>query len=67
MKHGKGKWRKGEGDLINEYIGEYYFDKKHGKGTFKWASGNVYTGEYRNDEREGFGVMTWTDGSKYEG
>lgn len=36
---------------MNEYIGEYHLDKKHGKGTFKWASGNVYTGEYRNDER----------------
>lgn len=28
LKHGKGVWQKGEGDLISIYEGEYMNDKK---------------------------------------
>ena len=40
---------------------------KHGKGKFKWASGNTYEGDYEHDERHGVGNMKWTDGSEYRG
>lgn len=29
---------------MHEYVGQYLKDKKHGKGCFKWASGNRYVG-----------------------
>lgn len=51
----------------NEYEGEYKYDKKCGKGVFKWASGNIYVGSYKDDERNGYGEMRWTDGSVYRG
>eukprot|EP00826_Nyctotherus_ovalis_P065096 TRINITY_DN9560_c0_g1_i1.p1 TRINITY_DN9560_c0_g1~~TRINITY_DN9560_c0_g1_i1.p1 ORF type:complete len:260 (+),score=48.02 TRINITY_DN9560_c0_g1_i1:250-1029(+) len=49
------------------YEGQYYKDKKHGFGIFKWATGNIYRGQYKADEREGIGEMKWTDGSIYIG
>lgn len=37
----------------SSYVGDYKNDKKHGKGVYTWASGNVYKGEYWEDERNG--------------
>lgn len=67
LKHGKGRWQKGEGEQISVYEGDYVNDKKEGQGVFRWASGNLYEGEFKDDERHGKGTMVWTDGSKYEG
>lgn len=70
LKQGKGRWRSGptgQQGSINQYEGEYLNDRKHGFGTFTWASGNVYKGEYKEDERHGQGEMTWTDGTSYVG
>jgi hypothetical protein len=33
------------------YEGDYINDRKHGKGVFTWASGNIYKGDYNEDER----------------
>jgi hypothetical protein len=49
------------------YNGDYFRDKKHGIGIYKWPSGNEYRGNYVNDKREGYGEMYWTDGSFYKG
>ena len=35
---------------------------KHGKGEFRWASGNRYVGSYKKDKRHGYGEMYWKDG-----
>ena len=51
----------------NTYEGEYFLDKKHGFGEFKWESGNYYKGNYKEDQRHGYGEMFWTDGSSYKG
>jgi hypothetical protein len=67
MKHGKGKWMKSRDATSNCYEGDYYMDKKHGYGEFKWSSGNVYKGNYKSDLRNGYGEMYWTDGSVYKG
>ena len=50
MKHGFGFWSKGNPPKQSTYEGDYFKDKKHGKGKFVWASGNVYEGGYANDE-----------------
>jgi hypothetical protein len=49
------------------FDGQYFMDKKHGKGRFEWESGNTYAGDYDSDDRHGFGEMMWTDGSHYKG
>jgi len=67
LKHGQGKWQKGEAGSITSYEGEYKRDKKHGYGIFHWASGNLYKGNFKDDERHGRGIMIWTDGSTYDG
>jgi len=68
MKHGKGSWKKEETNPIgNQYAGEYYNDKKHGHGEFKWESGNRYSGSYMFDKRHGYGEMFWKNGTVYKG
>jgi len=48
--------RDGEGFWINEigdeYQGFFKNDKKNGKGTYKWANGNIYNGEFLDDMRQ---------------
>ena len=39
------------------YVGDFMNDRKHGKGEFRWASGNFYRGVFREDKREGVGMM----------
>ena len=42
--------------------------KRHGRGTYTWASGNRYEGEWRDNKPHGHGTFTWAaDGSRYEG
>jgi hypothetical protein len=33
------------------YQGEWKDDKKHGKGKYTYASGNVYEGEWKDDKK----------------
>ena len=44
------------------YEGEYKGDKKEGRGTCHYASGNVYEGEWKRGEREGRGTYRYADG-----
>jgi hypothetical protein len=67
LKNGHGWWRRHKENPSSQYEGEYSNDKKHGWGTFTWASGNIFKGNYKFDEWEGEGEMIWTDGSSYKG
>jgi len=49
------------------YYGQMEGGKKHGYGTYTWASGSKYVGEWKNGTRDGNGTKTWADGSKYVG
>ena len=40
---------------------------KHGKGTFKYNSGNEYNGNWKNDKMSGYGVYYSNEGWRYEG
>ena len=46
--------------------GQFKDDKKNGKGTYYFASGNKYVGDWVEDNRTGQGVLTYTDGDRYE-
>lgn len=39
----------------------------HGRGNYKFTSGNEYNGEWCNNVMNGFGKMLYADGSSYEG
>ena len=73
-----GEWvegmRHGAGRLSFDAAGKAYYDggwksdKKSGKGTMVYASGNVYVGDWVGDVKNGRGKMTWiTSGESYEG
>ena len=41
--------------------------ERHGKGTMKWANGDVYVGEFYQGSRQGAGTLHFADGSEYVG
>jgi len=38
-----------------------------GRGTYRYANGNVYEGEYKADQKEGRGTFRFASGNVYEG
>ena len=60
--HGFGVYKNLSGDI---YAGQWKFDKAHGKGFMKWASGSSYDGDWVDNKRHGFGVSK--DGAIYAG
>ncbi len=49
------------------YRGEFFDDKKHGKGRYEFANGNFYEGHFAKDRRDGKGRYSWTCGDSYDG
>lgn len=57
------KWSNG-----NEYKSNWKDGVRYGKGTMKFANGDVYKGECGDDGKtNGFGTMTFSNGDVYEG
>ena len=42
-------------------------DNREGRGTLRYANGDVYEGEYKEGKKEGRGTMRYANGSVYEG
>jgi len=64
-KEGVGRTLFPSGDM---FCGEYKDNKRHGLGTYYWASkGMMYTGRWRNNVRDGVGRMVFPDGGRYLG
>ena len=51
----------------SEYIGEFSYGKRSGKGTLTEADGDVYTGEWKDGWANGQGIGTSADGTIYVG
>ncbi|CAK64142.1 unnamed protein product (macronuclear) [Paramecium tetraurelia] len=51
----------------DEYQGEVMNDKRHGKGTYKFASGNRYEGQWKNHQKHGKGKLYYKNGELYIG
>lgn len=54
------------------YVGDYQYNKPHGKGKMIYNSSNSdgfksYDGEWENGKMHGYGVLVWKNGAKYEG
>lgn len=39
------------------YEGDYFENKKEGRGKFTFVSGNVYDGEWKEGKQDGIGVL----------
>ena len=54
--------------ITEDYGGEVYYgqmegSKRHGYGTYTYASGGKYVGEWKNGKRHGQGTLTFADGT----
>ena len=49
------------------YEGEWFNNKKDGKGKMTYKGGGYYDGEWRRDKKNGNGIMKYNDGTSYEG
>ena len=65
MKHGKGKYQ--YRNTFYEYAGDWFENKKHGKGVLAMKDGMQYEGDFNHGEITGEGVMIWPDGATYRG
>mmetsp|Transcript_6554 Transcript_6554/g.10255 ORF Transcript_6554/g.10255 Transcript_6554/m.10255 type:complete len:185 (+) Transcript_6554:137-691(+) len=56
-------------DSGDSYYGEINGEgKRHGKGVYRWLSGETYQGEWKHDSQHGFGEFKYADGkSRYSG
>ena len=53
--------------LRDDYKGDFFEDKKHGKGRMRYSDGSVYYGEWKRDQRHGYGEYYYANGDKYCG
>ena len=53
---------------VNDMIGDWDEDLKHGYGTYTYINGDTYEGEWNNNLRHGQGTYTYSSsGVKYVG
>jgi hypothetical protein len=52
--------------INGQILGQFKSDKKNGKGSYYYDSGNTYVGSWVNDQKVGQGVFTWPNGDRYE-
>lgn len=49
------------------YSGEYFADKMHGFGVYKFANGHRYEGAWHEGKRQGLGMYTFRNGEQQSG
>jgi len=49
------------------YIGEWKQGKRHGQGTYNYASSDKYVGGWKDGKRQGQGAYTYSNGARYVG
>ena len=52
---------------VDDYEGTLQENERNGKGTMKYANGDVYDGLWFENKRNGKGTMTYVNGDVYEG
>ena len=61
MRHGYGK----DYRITSKYEGQFFFDKKCGKGEIILINGDTYKGEFKNNKINGYGHYIWNN-NKHE-
>lgn len=69
MRHGKGTYWLciGKNAYRKLFTGDWFENKKEGKGIFFYNDGGCYDGEWKNSKRHGKGLMIYSNGDTYEG
>lgn len=69
MRHGKGTYWLciGKNKYRKFYTGDWFENKKEGKGIFFYKDGGCYDGNWKNSKRHGKGLMIYSNGDIYEG
>lgn len=69
MRHGKGTYWLciGKNKYRKLYTGDWFKNKKEGKGIFFFNDGGCYDGSWKNSKRDGKGLMIYANGDTYEG
>lgn len=49
------------------YAGEYFADKMHGYGVYKFANGHRYEGSWHDGRKQGLGIYTFRNGDTHAG
>ena len=49
------------------YVGQWAYDRRHGKGVFYCEISGCYDGYYKEDFQDGFGTMQYSNGDVYIG
>jgi len=49
------------------YAGEYFADKMHGYGVYKFANGHCYEGSWHDGRKQGLGIYTFRNGDTHAG
>lgn len=65
--HGRGVLKYGANGPADQYNGEWFRGKFHGKGTFNWRNGASYSGDYIYGNKHGEGTFVFPSGKYYEG
>ena len=69
MRHGKGTYWLciGKNKYRKFYTGDWFENKKEGKGIYFYKDGGCYDGNWKNSKRHGKGLMIYANGDIYEG
>lgn len=51
----------------DKYAGEYFEDKIHGFGVYRFANGHCYEGSWHEDRKQGFGTYIFRNGDARSG
>lgn len=49
------------------YAGDYFADKMHGYGVYKFANGHRYEGSWHDGRKQGLGIYTFRNGDTHAG
>lgn len=74
MPHGYGTYvwglnalQRSQFPLKNQYEGEWVDGKRHGFGTYQYATGATYTGEWSDNKKHGQGLYISDNGRTFSG
>lgn len=56
-----------DNQFSSKYEGQWYLNKKKGKGKVQYPDGSTYEGDFDNDLYDGQGKLHWKQGYKYTG
>ncbi len=52
--------------LLQTYEGDFFRDRRHGRGVYTWSDGSSYEGFFYLDQKEGYGTFTSSNSTKFE-